>query len=104
MTCEELKRHLQWCAEAVDVVVAAMRKREPALSTEDLRRYGQRFFIEAAIAGKDPRAWAAIEQAAIRRDRLDEELKERRAETGNSGGKKITPEMFELIERELNLL
>lgn len=99
-----LKRHLEWCSVNVDLVVAAMRKREPSLSTEDLRKFGQRFFVEAAIAGKDPRAWAALEQAAARREKLDLDLQERRDELADQSDEGIPPELFEKIERELRLL
>jgi hypothetical protein len=104
LSLNELKRHLQSCSEAVDLVVAGMRKREPTISAEELRKYGQRFFVEAAIAGKDSRAWVAVEQAAARREKLDQELKERRAESETGAREGITPEMFEQIERELRLL
>ena len=105
----ELQRHLEWCAEAVDLVVEAMRKREPLISPEELRKLSQRFFTESAIAARIVRDWTTAEQAAARRDKLEADLDERRAEKERlsrqkSGETLVTPELFEQVERELNLL
>jgi hypothetical protein len=105
----DLEERLEWCAGKVDRIVAAMREREPLISIEDLRKYAERYFIELAISGKDVRIWQAVEQAAVSREKFEENVREQRAVRERearlqAGEGVITPELFEKFERELRLL